>query len=56
MKLIIATNTNGIDRAFIKDTQRKAENLRKELLSGGWLSVKIETVDCLMNGTLKIKN
>lgn len=55
MKIVIATNTNGIDRAFIKESEKKAQTLKRELHSGGWTNIKIEAVDCIMYETLKIK-
>jgi len=55
MKIIIATNTNGVDRAFATSSTRSAQKIAKELIMGGWQNVTIKDDDCLMHKTLKIK-
>lgn len=53
MYLIIATNSNGIDRAFIAATEAKARKIMKDL--AGWRNVRKIEVDCVMYDLLEIK-
>lgn len=54
MNIVIATNTNGIDRAFICDTEKEAKKLVHYFLNEGWVNANYYSVDCVMYNTLKI--
>ena len=53
MFIIIATNSTGIDRAFIAATESKARKVMKDL--AGWRNVRKIEVDCVMYDLLEIK-
>lgn len=53
MYIIIATNSNGVDRAFIAATERKAKAIMKDL--AGWKNIRKTEVDLLMYDLLEIK-
>ena len=55
MYIVIAKDTNIINRAFLKKTKKSAEKLINELIEGGWDCAYIIKVDRLMIGTIQIK-
>ena len=52
--IVIAQNTNGVQRAFIKDTAKKANNLVNDLLGGGWFDGYVLEVDKVMIETIAL--
>lgn len=53
MYIIIATDYNGVSRAFIAESEYKMKKLRKDLAD--WGNVIVTKVDCIMYNLLKIK-
>jgi hypothetical protein len=54
MYIIIFENSDNTRRAFIKTTEKKANNFVEEMEQNGWDFCSMDKIDCLMHDTLKI--
>lgn len=52
--IVIATNTNGVDRAFIHKSERQAKANVNFFLENGWVNANYFAVDSIMIDTIKI--
>ena len=55
MYIILATDSTNLQRAFVKETEKKAQNLIQELKTGGWKNVVFHEVDSICYEFMTIK-